>query len=236
VTARADIRRAGQRIRWLEGEAIRVLKRATRPLVYRAYFNDLVDKSGNFGDVCWLGHPIWQNVLDLWSLQEAIAEIQPALLVETGTNRGGSAMFYAHLFDLLGHGRVITVDVQRMHELEHPRVEFLLGSSLEHQVLERMRQAARSANGPVMVVLDSDHAEAHVTAELAAYADLVTPGSLLLAQDGIIDVLPRFAHARPGPLPAIKKFLAARPDFEVDARWDRRFLVTHHPSGWLHRR
>jgi cephalosporin hydroxylase len=231
-----EIHRAAQHFHFLGAEAIRSVKRGARSLAHRAYFNDLVAKSDNFGDVRWLGYPIWQNVLDLWSLQEAIAEIRPALLLETGTNRAGSAMFYAHLFDLLGNGRVMTVDVVRMHDLEHPRVEFLLGSSLEHQVLERMRQAARNVDGPVMVVLDSDHAEAHVTAELAAYADFVTPGSLLLAQDGVIDVLPRFAHARPGPLPAIKKFLAARPDFEVDSRWDRRFLITHHPSGWLRRR
>lgn len=58
----------------------------------------------------------------------------------------------------------------------------------------------------------------------------------MLVQDGVIDVLPRFAHARPGPLPAIEKFLASRSDFEVDPRWDQRFLVTHRPSGWLRRR
>jgi cephalosporin hydroxylase len=64
---------------------------------------------------------IWQNVLDLWSLQEASAHIRPKLPLEPGTNRGGSALFYAHLFDLLGEGRVVTVDVERLHDLTHPR-------------------------------------------------------------------------------------------------------------------
>jgi cephalosporin hydroxylase len=58
---------------------------------------------------------VWQNVLDLWTIQEAIFEIKPALLVETGTNRGGSAVFYAHLFELMSHGRVITCDVEKLH-------------------------------------------------------------------------------------------------------------------------
>ena len=53
-----------------------------------------------------MGVPIWQNVLDLWTIQETISELKPALLIETGTNRGGSALFYAHLMDLLGHGPV----------------------------------------------------------------------------------------------------------------------------------
>ena len=31
----------------------------------------------------------WQNVFDLWVMQETIAEHKPALLIECGTNRGG---------------------------------------------------------------------------------------------------------------------------------------------------
>jgi hypothetical protein len=45
--------------------------------------------------------------------------VQPALVIECGTNRGGSALFYAHLFDLLGKGRVLTIDVESMHQLSH---------------------------------------------------------------------------------------------------------------------
>lgn len=236
MTARTLLSPAGQRARRVGDSALSRLKQATQPWLHRQYFEDLIAKSDNFGDVRWLGHPVWQNVLDLWSLQEAIAEIRPALLLETGTAQGGSALFYAHLFDLLGDGQVITVDIDRLHDLSHPRVQFLLGSSAEDRVVETMREAAHGADGPVMVVLDSDHAEAHVAAELRAYADLVTPGSLLLVQDGVIDVLPRFAQWRPGPLPAIEKFLASRSDFEIDLKWDHRFLVTHHPSGWLRRR
>jgi cephalosporin hydroxylase len=236
VTNPPGLRRVGEHVHWLGARAVRALRHRARRVAHRVYFDDLIAETDNFADVRWLGRPIWQNVLDLWTLQEAIAEIRPALLIESGTNRGGSALFYAHLFDLLGRGRVITVDITRMHDLEHPRVDFLVGSSLDDHVLDRIRGAARCAGGPVMVILDSDHSAAHVERELAAYSNLVTSGSLLLVQDGIIDVLPRFAHARPGPLPAVERFLAAHAEFEVDPRWDRRFLVTHHPSGWLRRR
>ncbi len=204
--------------------------------LHRRFATDLVRHTDNFGNVTWLGHPIWQNVLDLWSLQEAIAELRPALLIESGTNRGGSALFYAHLFDLLGHGRVVSVDVGRMHSLEHERIEFLIGSSVDAQILGVMRERARDTDGPVMVVLDSDHARSHVLAELRSYAPLVTPGSLMLVQDGVIDTLPMFCTARPGPLRAIDAFLAEDSRFEVDPRFDKRFLITHHPSGWLRRR
>jgi cephalosporin hydroxylase len=208
-------------------------RRRTAGLRDREFMRELVSRTNNFGEVTWLGHPIWQNVLDLWNIQEAISDIRPSVLIETGTNRAGSALFYAHLFDLIGHGRVVTVDVERMHDIEHPRIEFLLGSSLSEDVLARMRAAASSADGPVLVILDSDHSHTHVAGELAAYHEFVTPGSLLLCQDGIIDELPAMAWARPGPLPAIHEFLAAHPEFRVDERYNRRFVVTHHPDGWL---
>jgi len=206
-----------------------------RPIA-RLFFMDLIGTTENFGDVTWLGHPIWQNVLDLWTIQEALAAVKPAVLIETGTNRGGSAFFYANLFDLLGAGRVITVDVERMHALTHPRVTWLLGSAVEPGIVAQMQAAAKDAGGPVFVILDSDHSARHVAQELEAYAPLVTPGSYLLVQDGVIDTLPIFRQGRPGPLPAILDFLRRHPEFEVDRARGERFLITHHPMGWLRRR
>ena len=207
------------------------------PAVRSLFFRDLINKTGNFSSVTWLGNPIWQNVLDLWTIQETIAEVRPALLVECGTNRGGSSLFFGHLFDLMGQGEIVTIDVERLHNLSHPRVTYLIGSSTSPEVLEAVRaKAAAAAPGPVMVILDSDHSRDHVRRELDCYANLVTPGSYCLVQDGVIDTLPTFAGARPGPLPAIEDFLKSTNDFELDqARCDR-FLITHHPNGWLRRK
>jgi cephalosporin hydroxylase len=87
-----------------------------------------------------------------------------------------------------------------------------------------------------MVTLDSDHTAGHVRAELDAYAPLVTPGSWCLVQDGIIDTLPRYEGGRPGPLTAVEEFLRTNSDFEVDAERSRKFLISHHPRGWLRRK
>ena len=212
------------------------LRRAFQPRAHRIVLNDLITQTTNFAYVTWLGYPVWQNVLDLWALQEAIAEMKPSLLIETGTFMGGSARFFASLFDLMGEGHVITVDTQKLHEFEHPRITFLIGSSISEEVLETMRARAREAAGPVMVVLDSDHSRDHVARELEAYAPLVTPGSLMLVEDGIVDELERFREFRPGPLQAIESFLRRHPEFHVDERYDRRFLLTYHPGGWLRRR
>ncbi len=200
------------------------------------FLTDLIAKTANFNTVTWLGAPIWQNVLDLWTIQETIAEVKPALLIETGTNRGGSALFYAHLMDLLGTGRVVTIDVARLHALDHPRVEFLHGSSTDEAIVDQVRAAAAAAAGPVMVILDGDHSHDHVARELELYSSLVTPGSFILSQDGVIDELWLFADSRPGPMGANREFLRRHPEFEHDRERNARFIVTHHPVGWLRRR
>jgi cephalosporin hydroxylase len=87
----------------------------------------------------------------------------------------------------------------------------------------------------VFLILDSDHSEKHVARELDLYAPLVTPGSSVLVQDGSIDTLGYFRGSRPGPLPAIHRFVMQHPEFTIDRERCDRFLVTHHPDGWLKR-
>jgi cephalosporin hydroxylase len=204
------------------------------PMVNDLFSIELMQKTRNFESTKWLNQPIWQNVLDLWTIQETISEIRPHLLIETGTNQGGSALFYANLFDLLGEGRVITVDIKRMHDISHPRVEFIIGESLAERTLTRVTEAVNSVNGPIMVILDSDHHYHNVSGELKAYAPFVTRGSFVLVQDGIQDRLPVLRQNHPpGPLPAIRDFLASNDNFEVDRERCERFLISHHPEGWL---
>jgi cephalosporin hydroxylase len=220
-----------QFLRWLSKTGL--YRSTVLPAVNRIFFMELTRHTANYSNTTWLGRPIMQSVLDLWTIQETIAQVRPELLIECGTCRGGAAYFYAQLFDLMGDGRVITVDIEKLHDLTHPRIEFIIGSSVDAAVAERIAREARSASGPVMVILDSDHSAPHVSRELELYCGLVTPNSYLLVQDGSIDTSPIFQEARPGPLPAIREFLRRHPEYVVDRERVDRFLITHHPDGWL---
>ena len=212
-----------------------LMRRLCPAFLRRLMDDEFVHRTGNYGNLTWLGNPIWQNMADLWIIQEVISSVRPALIIETGTNRGGSSLFYAHLMDLMNHGSIITVDVEKLHDHSHPRIRYLIGSSTSEEILSQVRAAVASTSGPVLVILDSDHSEAHVAGELTHYHTFVTPGSYLHVQDGVIDTLPRFAAARPGPLPAIQRFLAGNPGFQVDTLLCEKFPITHHPLGWLRR-
>lgn len=233
--ARSAARTALHGIDRAERSLARRVRRFAAPLVRRWFFQDLIEKTDNFATVSWLGRPVWQNVLDLWVLQETLAEVQPEVVIECGTNRGGSALFMAQLFDLIGGGRVITVDIEKLHSIAHPRITFITGDSASPATVATVREALAQPRGPVMVILDSDHRQHHVAAELEAYAPIVTPGSYMLVQDGIIDVLPSFRRGRPGPKPAIADFLRRHREFAVDRERCERMLISHHPDGWLRR-
>ena len=208
-----------------------------RRFVERTFHTALLIRTTNFTQTRWLGRPIRQNVLDLWTIQETIATLRPEVIIETGTFEGGSALFYAELLDRLGGaGSVVTIDSAPRSTPTHPRVTYLVGDSTSPAVIDQVHAVAAQASGPVMVILDSDHSEGHVERELEAYSPFVTPGSFLLVQDGAIDRLGYFRAFRPGPCRAIERFLVAHAEFEIDRERCGRFLITDHPDGWLRRR
>jgi cephalosporin hydroxylase len=219
----------------LENFFLRLARRFLGSRLKSLLDDEFVSRTDNYGGLTWLGNPIWQNVADLWVIQEVISSLKPSLIIETGTNRGGSSLFYAHLMDLLGEGEIITIDVERLHNLYHPRIRCLQGSSTSEKVLSVVRAAVANTPGNVLVILDSDHSEAHVRDELEVYHQFVNLGSYLHVQDGVIDTLPRFEAARPGPLPAIENFLRSHSEFTIDNVLCEKFPISHHPKGWLKR-
>lgn len=187
-----------------------------------------------YNNTSWLGVPTQKTPLDLWIFQEILADIKPDVLVEAGTYKGGSAHYFASLFDLLGHGRVVTVDIEDYpNKPKHARVSFLLGSSTSPEIIGKVRAAIRPGE-TVMVTLDSDHHKDHVLSELNLYSPLVTPGSYLVVEDTQFNGNPILPNHGPGPMEAVQEFLASNRDFQPD-RSREKFGMTFNPSGYLKR-
>lgn len=211
--------------------AFRVGRRLDRAAVARAH--DVLYRSDAWTRATWLGAQALKNPLDLWVYQEIMVETRPQLVVETGTYRGGSALFLASVCDLLGEGEVVSIDVEpeRPDYPRHPRLTYLAGrSSTDPEVVASVRE--RAAGKRTLVVLDSDHSQAHVEAELEAYAPIVPVGCYLIVEDSNIGRIRK--DLLPGPLQAIEAFLGRTDAFEVD-REREKFLITFNPSGYLRR-
>lgn len=182
----------------------------------------------------WLGHRAQKCPLDLWLYQEILTATRPEVVIETGTYEGGSALFLASIFDLLGGGRVVTIDIEEQPARPaHPRIDYVLGSSTDVTIASGVLDGI-PAQARVMAVLDSDHTRDHVRAELELYAPRVSPGCYLVVEDTNVNGNPVFPSFGPGPAEAVREFLAEHTEFSVD-RGCEKFFLTFNPGGYLRR-
>jgi cephalosporin hydroxylase len=196
------------------------------------YYNGPPGEGLIFQRTYWMGVPCQKCPLDLWIYQEIVHEIRPDLVIETGPAAGGSALFMAHIMDLVGKGEVITIDIEPGVRPVHPRIRYLLGTSTDEALLASV---LRDRPDEVrMVILDSDHSQAHVRRELALLSPHVTVGSYLIVEDSNINGHPTYPAFGPGPFEALEEFLDSTTDFIVDPSREK-FLMTFNPKGFLKR-
>ncbi|MEK6299782.1 MAG: CmcI family methyltransferase [Acidobacteriota bacterium] len=201
----------------------------------------------------WMGRPIIQLPEDMVRIQEVIYKVKPDVIIETGVANGGSLVYYASLFSAMGKGRVIGIDIEirphnhraiEAHEL-FPLITLIEGSSIAPDVVRQVKALVKPEES-VMVVLDSCHTKEHVLDELEAYHSLVTPGSYIVATDGIMRIL----HDAPrgkrewvwdNPAAAAAEFAERHPEFILEQPgWpfnesELSENVTHWPGAWLKR-
>ena len=218
---------------------------AMRELAYR--WMEQTSKYKYSYNYSWLGRPIIQFPEDIVALQELMWSVRPAVIVETGIAHGGSLILHASMLELLGgDGRVIGVDIDiRQHNRQaieaHPlakRIDLIEGASTDPATVSAVREAVGD-QGPVVVILDSNHTHDHVRQELEAYSPLVGQGSYLVVFDTIIEFMPEtFFADRPwskgnNPWTAVQEFLAANDRFEVDRGITDKLLISVAPEGYL---
>jgi cephalosporin hydroxylase len=202
----------------------------------------------------WMGRPIIQLPDDMVRIQEVIYRVRPDVVIETGVAHGGSLIFYASLFKAMGLGRVIGVDIEirphnrkaiESHELSS-YITLVEGSSIDPAIVDRVAAQIRPGER-ALVILDSNHSKQHVADELAAYAPLVSPGSYIVATDGIMQILHDVPRGKPewthdNPTAAAAEFAAAHPEFALEEppfpfnEGEIKERVTHWPGAYLRRK
>ena len=201
----------------------------------------------------WMGRPIIQLPADMIRTQEVIYRLKPGVIIETGVAHGGSLIYYASLCRAMGKGRIIGVDIEirphnrkaiEAHEM-FSDITLIEGSSTDPEIVKQVESLVAPGE-TVLILLDSNHTKDHVAAEHEAYHDLVTPGSYIVATDGIMQDV----HDTPigqkdwihdNPVKAAEEFVAAHDNFVIEQpEWpfnesELTKNLTHWPSAWLRR-
>jgi len=187
----------------LDGKQVEIGSKSVTEMFHHIYYGSRV-----WERTYYFGHHILKCPLDMWVYQEIFNEIKPDYLIESGTYHGGSALYYAHMFDLMRNGKVITIDIEARPNMPvHDRIEFITASSSNKNVFNSVRQKI-APEQVVIVVLDSDHSMKHVYEEMKLWSDLVSIGSYMIVEDSNVNghpVRPDFGH---GSMEAIDKFLS----------------------------
>lgn len=199
---------------------------------FHKLYYDSYKVSGTWSNTFWLGIPTQKYPTDLWEYQEIMNEIKPDLIIETGTYKGGSALYLASICELLKKGEIISIDINKDANLpKHKRITYLTGSSTSDEILNKLRKKIKPRD-KVLVILDSDHNKNHVLNELRIYSQLVTKGSYMILEDTNINGHPAFPDFGDGPMEALKEFVEENRNFVID-RSREKFYLSANPKGYL---
>jgi cephalosporin hydroxylase len=185
----------------------------------------------------WLGVPIWKLPFDAFVIQDLIYKIRPNIIIEAGTGKGGSSVFYASIQKLLDikDRNVITIDIKdNMFVADYLNLNIvpLKGSSLNPDILKFVDLYALPEL-TTMVILDSWHSYDHVLEEMKIYSNYVSVGSYMIVEDSHVSGHPiKWEWGDEGPYEAIEDFIKNNNNFTIDKSCEK-FIMTFNPSGYL---
>jgi len=178
--------------------------------------------------------PIIKCPFDYVIYQMILWEVKPDIIIEIGTNRGGSALYFADLLDVIGHGEIHTIDIEDLvydQVKEHKRIKFFKEGFEKYDINNLQRYEK------IIVIEDGSHTYEDTRAALHKFKAVVNKGSYFVVEDGILDKLGWKSKYGGGPNKAIKEFIKEDDSYIIDRKWCDLFGVnaTFNTNGFLKR-
>lgn len=155
----------------------------------RRTLDEVVDWAMNFGGGGFMTVKTLQIPTEITQLARAVQAIQPKIILEIGTARGGTSLIWSYL----ASKRVISCDLNDL-TLQRPlftrfpppdsacKVTLLTGNSHDAGFKAKV---AKELNGEKVdfLFIDGDHTESGVEADYNDYKEFVRPGGLIAFHD-----------------------------------------------------
>jgi cephalosporin hydroxylase len=183
--------------------------------------------------VTYKGVPAIKCPFDYVLYQMLITQLQPDLIIEIGTNKGGSSLYLADLLTLNGKGELHTIDLPSNRENDmlhtHPRIKIFKDGFTGYDT------ALLSGYDTLLVIEDGSHLYEDVAAALEKFAPFVSHNSYFIVEDGIVTELGLEKQYNGGPQRAIGEFLKKNSQFITDKKWCDFFgpNATFNVNGYL---
>ncbi len=174
---------------------------------------------------------------DLVSYQMIVSEVKPDLIIEIGTNKGGSALYFADLLKAIGNGKIHSIDLKQTGLVD----EVLNCSNIKLFEGGWQNYAPSEADGfnRILIIDDGSHTYDDVKLAFDKFNHLVSKGSYYIIEDGILDQLNiNKKKFKGGPVKAVKEILSQYDQFTVDQKWINFFgqNATFNIMGYLKRK
>ncbi len=177
--------------------------------------------------------PAVKSPFDYVLYQMLIFRLQPDLIIEIGTHKGGSALYLADLLNETGKGHLHTIDLPENQEdpalHHHPRI------TVFKEGFKAYNTDSLGQYSCILVIEDGSHQYADTLSAMEKFAPFITPGSYLLVEDGIVTEMGIEKDFDGGPQKAIRRFLSTNKDFSIDRSYCDFFgpNVTFNVNGYL---
>ena len=211
-----------------------ILKKLKRvPEDERVHFDSTTVNAGHF-HVTYRGISAIKCPFDYVIYQMIISKIKPDLVIEIGTNYGGGALYLADFMETIGHGMIHSIDIVEKTSgivKRHPRIK-LFTEGWEKYDLNESKGFSK-----ILVIEDASHMYEDTLGALRKFSPIVSLGSYVIVEDGIMNELNKEKGFHGGPLRAIREFLTENKNFEVDRKYCDMFgkNATFNVSGYLKR-
>lgn len=173
---------------------------------------------------------------DYVALQMLIWEVKPDLIIEIGTNHGGSALLFSDLLSTTGMSyKIHTIDIENYVNSEivtsNPNVVRFLNGYSDYDLLQTLNFKR------IMVIDDGSHLYSDVISVMEKFKDVVSIGSYLVIEDGGLNYVGWRKNYDGGPSRAIDEFLLRNKNYVIDYEYVNFFGVnsTNNPKGYLRR-
>ncbi len=177
-----------------------------------------------------------KNPFDLALYPLLLWQVRPRSLIEIGSFKGGSAVWFSDQGAALGLDmQVHSFDIAQVTDVKHPNVTFHAGNARDPKTAFPLDWIA-SLPRPLIVIDDADHFYETTKAILDHFAPLMRNGEYIVVEDGIVTPLGVADEYDGGPIRAIAEFVPANTArFEIDRRYCDRFghNVTWNIDGYL---